>query len=213
MTVHESHAPHTSEPGSTPGFVISRPADIHSGLTTPVISLIAFATALNLSVGQIAAALKLPLYLDMLGTVLCAVIAGFRPAATAAIASNILATPLGSPSMIFFVPVGIVVAGTTSLFRKMGVFSNAWSAGIAGILQGAVAAAASAPIAAYVFGGVTFGGADVLVALYRGAGFSLLQSTWLQGMTSDIPDKVVTYLLIATIVRGLPERILSRFRP
>lgn len=180
--------------------------------TGPVLSLIAFAIALNVSMGQVVTALKLPLYLDMLGTILCAALAGFRPAAVAAIASNILSATLGSPAMIFFAPVGVAVAGVSAGTFRLRGFSTPVRAAFWGIAQGAVAATLSAPISAYVFGGVTVAGTDVIVALYRGSGFDLLQSTWLQGMTTDIPDKVISYVIVAGLLRDMPVRILTRFR-
>ena len=180
--------------------------------TGPVLSLIACAIALNVSAGQVAAALKFPLYLDMIGTVLCAALAGFRPAATAAVASNILAATLGSPSMLFFAPVGVAVAAVSAGSSRLRVFSSLSVAAAAGVVQGIVAATLAAPIAAFVFGGVTVAGTDLIVAIYRGSGFSLLQSTWLQGLTTDIPDKVISYLIVAGLVRDMPTRILARFR-
>lgn len=148
----------------------------------------------------------------MLGTILCAVLAGPLPAVITAITSNILAAPLGSPSMIFFVPVGIVVALVSSGFAKAGAFRTWWTSVAAGIVQGVVAATTSAPIAAFVFGGVTFAGTDILVALFRGSGFSILQSVWLQGLVSDTIDKTVSYALIASVSAGLPFRLRHRFR-
>lgn len=180
--------------------------------TGPVLSLIAFAIALNVSMGQIVTALKIPLYLDMLGTILCAALAGFRPAAVAAISSNILAATLGSPAMLFFAPVGVAVAAMSAGAFRLRAFSTPLFAATAGAMQGALAATLSAPISAYVFGGVTVAGTDVIVALYRGSGFDLLQSAWLQGLTTDIPDKMISYIIVAGLLRDMPVRILTRFR-
>ncbi len=180
--------------------------------TGPVLSLIAFAIALNVSMGQVVTALKLPLYLDMLGTILCAALAGFRPAAVAAISSNILAATLGSPAMLFFAPVGVAVAAISAGSFRLRAFSTPLFAAAAGAIQGAIAATLSAPISAYVFGGVTVAGTDVIVALYRGSGFDLLQSAWFQGLTTDIPDKLISYVIVAGLLRDMPMRILTRFR-
>lgn len=173
----------------------------------------AFCIALNVSMGQITALLKVPLYLDMLGTILCAALAGPLPSVITAISSNILAAPLGSPAMIFFIPVGVVVALISSGFAAAGAFHSRFVAAGAGVVQGIVAATVSAPIAAFVFGGVTFAGTDLLVALFRGSGFSILQSVWLQGLVSDTVDKSVSYFLVASVVSALPFRLLFRFRP
>ncbi len=176
-------------------------------------SLIAFSIALNVSMGQVVTALKLPLYLDMLGTILCAALAGARAASISAVASNLLAAILGSPAMLFFAPVGVVVALLSAVAARLRIFSRPLVATAFGILVGAIAATCSAPISAYVFGGVTVAGTDVIVGLFRGSGFSLLQSTWLQGLTTDLPDKAISFFLVAGLLRDLPQRILRRFRP
>lgn len=180
-------------------------------LTGPTLSLIAFSIALNVTMGQIVAALKVPLYLDMLGTILCAALAGARPALIAAVASNILAALLGSPAMLFFVPVGMLVAASSAAAAHWEVFSRPFIAAAVGLVVGLLAATASAPISAYVFGGVTVAGTDIIVGLFRGSGFTLLQSTWLQGLTTDLPDKAISFFLVAGLLRDLPQRILRRF--
>jgi energy-coupling factor transport system substrate-specific component len=179
----------------------------------PVLSLIAFSIALNVTMGQFVTALKIPLYLDMLGTVLCAALAGTRPAIITAVSSNILAATLGSPAMLFFAPVGVLVAWLSSIASKWKAFARPAIAASAGAFVGICAATLSAPISAYVFGGITVAGTDIIVALFRGSGFSLVQSTWLQGLTTDIPDKALSFVIVAGLLRDLPQRILRRFRP
>jgi energy-coupling factor transport system substrate-specific component len=182
-------------------------------LSGPTLSLIAFSIALNVTMGQVVAALKVPLYLDMLGTILCAALAGARPAIITAISSNILAALLGSPAMLFFIPVGMLVAASSAAAASWKAFSRPLIASLAGLGVGLVAATASAPISAYVFGGVTVAGTDIIVGLFRGSGFTLLQSTWLQGLTTDLPDKAISFFLVAGLLRDLPQRILRRFHP
>ena len=48
-----------------------------------------------------------------------------------------------------------------------------------------MAAVVSAPIAAYVFGGVTGFGGDAVIAAFRAAGASLYQATLAQGLLAD----------------------------
>jgi energy-coupling factor transport system substrate-specific component len=175
--------------------------------------LVAFSIALNVTMGQVVTALKLPLYLDMLGTILCASLAGGRPAAVAAVSSNILAATLGSPAMLFFAPVGVLVAWLSAAAARWHVFGKPVLAAFVGLLVGVCTASLSAPISAYVFGGVTVAGTDIIVGIFRGSGFSLLQSTWLQGLTTDLPDKALSFFLVAGILRDLPRKILRRFRP
>lgn len=81
----------------------------------------------------------------------------------------------------------------------------------AGLVTGIVAAIVSAPIAAYVFGGVTGSGVDVLVVAFRSAGSSLYSATLQQGLLSDPLDKMITSFVVFLIVSNLPRRFVARF--
>lgn len=81
----------------------------------------------------------------------------------------------------------------------------------AGLVTGIVAAIVSAPIAAYVFGGVTGSGVDVLVVAFRSAGSSLYTATLQQGLLSDPLDKMITSFVVFLIVSNLPRRFVARF--
>jgi energy-coupling factor transport system substrate-specific component len=172
---------------------------------------VAFGTALNLTVGQISGALKLPLYLDSIGTVLVAVLCGPWSAVVAGTTSNLLAAAFGMPQAAFFIPVVMAIGAFTGFLARRGWFRRWYLALAGGLLQGFLAAVISAPIAAYVFGGVMLSGTDVLVLYFRSVGNTLLQSVLMQGMISDPLDKTVTYLLVFFLLRGLPLRLLRRF--
>jgi energy-coupling factor transport system substrate-specific component len=173
---------------------------------------VAFAIALNLTAGQLASALKLPIYLDSLGTVLVAVLCGPWSAIAAGVISNVLASALGNPIMLFFSPVMVVIGGFTGFIARRGWFRRWYLVPLGGILQGLFAAAASAPIAAYLFSGVMLAGTDVLVLYFRSVGNTLLQSVFFQGLSSDPVDKTITYILVYLLCRNLPVRLLQRFR-
>jgi len=173
---------------------------------------VAFCIALNLSAGQLAAALKLPIYLDSVGTVLVAVLCGPWSAISAGVISNVLASAFGNPAMVFFAPVTAVIGGFTGFIASHGWFRRWYIVPLGGILQGALAAIASAPIAAYLFSGVMLAGTDVLVLYFRSVGNTLLQSVFFQGLSSDPVDKTITYILVFLLCRNLPIRLLQRFR-
>jgi hypothetical protein len=91
------------------------------------------------------------------------------------------------------------------------VMQRAGYAGLVGLLTGVVAAIISAPMAAYVFGGVTGSGTDLLVAAFRASGQNILGATLLQGGVSDPFDKMTSFLLVWLIIQALPRRVLARF--
>ncbi len=181
-------------------------------ITGPGLPFVAFCIALNLSAGQLASLLKLPIYLDSVGTVLVAVLCGPWSAMVAGVLSNVLASAFGNPAMMFFSPVMIVIGGFTGILARLGWFRHWYLVPLGGALQGVLAAVVSAPIATYLFSGVMLTGTDVLVLYFRSVGNSILQSVFYQGLSSDPVDKIITYVLVYLLCRNLPLRVMQRFR-
>lgn len=179
-----------------------------SGAALP---LIAFSMALNLSVGQITGALKIPVYLDSLGTVLSAVLLGPWAAVVAGCLSNVLAAALGNPTMMFFLPPMIAIGVFTGIVARAGWFRKSSLCILGGVIQGLLAAGLSAPISAHLFAGTTMGGADFLVVFFRSHGYSIFESVLFQGLLMDPVDKVITYLVVFSLTRNLPGRLVTRF--
>ncbi|MGA3244224.1 MAG: ECF transporter S component [Bacteroidota bacterium] len=186
-----------------------RITDEMSGAALP---FVAFCIALNLTAGQITAALKIPLYLDSIGTILVAVLVGPWSAVICGSAANLLAAALGNPSMIFFIPVVVVIGAFTGFLARRGWFRKWYLVAIGGVLQGILAAIASAPISAYLFSGVMMAGTDFLVLYFRSVGNTILNSVLYQGLTSDPADKLVSYFIVFFLVKNLPQRLISRLR-
>ncbi len=95
--------------------------------TTSVLSLMAVAIAINIAVGSIIYALRLPIYLDSIGTVLVGALAGPWAGALTGILSNliwsILPIPGGaSPTAAFFAPVAGVIGLMAGFWASRGVF-------------------------------------------------------------------------------------------
>ena len=89
-------------------------------LSTAVLSLMAVAIAINIVVGSLTVVLRLPLYLDSVGTVLVGALAGPWAGALTGLLSNlvwsILPIPGGAgPATAFFAPVAATIAANASL--------------------------------------------------------------------------------------------------
>jgi len=180
--------------------------------TTTTWVMIPVAIAINIAVGQIIYTLKIPLYLDSIGTVIVGVLAGpFAGALTGLLANLIWGLSGWNPTYAAFAAVAAVIGLLAGVFTEAGWMRAWWKAILAGALTGLIAAVISAPISAYVFGGVTGSGTDVVVAFFRGMGLGVLPSTFAQGVSSDPLDKAITFFLVWLIVRALPLRFIARF--
>lgn len=173
-------------------------------------SLISLGVSLNLVLGALVAALKIPLYLDSVGTLLVGLCAG-SGAGSITGAVGILILSLSSPSALPFLPVACLVGGLAGKLRSFGVLGSRLRLVLAGAFLGVVSAAVSAPIATVVFGGVTGGGTDLLVALFRAGGQDALGAAFLQSLTVDPADKLVSLFLAAYVLGAVPARALTGF--
>lgn len=179
-------------------------------MPTQVWSLLSLGVGLNLVLGALVAAFKLPIYLDSLGTVLVAALAG-PGAACLAGGCGVALLGLTNPVALAFMPVGMVVGLLAGWAARLGAFSQAWRAGLCGALVGVAGAALSAPISAFMFGGVTGGGTDLMVALFRAGGLSTIGAAFSQGLTVDPLDKAATFLLVFALLEALPRRATAAF--
>jgi energy-coupling factor transport system substrate-specific component len=174
--------------------------------------MIPVAIAINIAVGQLIYTLKIPLYLDSIGTILVGVLAGPWAGALTGLLSNLIWGMKGlNVAYAPFAAVGAVIGLLAGLFSEAGWVRAWWKAILAGLITGLVASVISAPISAYVFGGVTGAGTDVITAFFRGIGFGILPSSFAQGVSSDPLDKAISFLVVWLIVQALPMRFLARF--
>ncbi len=180
-------------------------------LSTLTLALIPLAVVMNIGAGQFAAALRLPLSLDSLGTVLVGVLAGPLAGALTGALSNLLWGLVASPTALPFALTAAVVGALAGVFARAGWFRRGWLAALAGLVTGVVAAVVSAPVAAYLFGGVTGGGTDALVAFFQSVGANVVQAALGQSLVSDPLDKLITFLLVWGLVRSLPRSQRARF--
>jgi len=181
-------------------------------ISTTTLVLIPVAIAINIAVGQLVLGLKLPLYLDSIGTVLVGVLVGPWAGALTGFLANVVWTVTGLfPQAIAWAGVAAIIGALAGVFGRDGWLNSVGKAILAGLITGVVAAILSAPIAAYVFGGVVGSGTDAIVGLFRAAGLDALGANLGQGVVSEPIDKIVTYLVVFAVLMGLPARIKARF--
>lgn len=177
-------------------------------LTTLV--LIPPAIAVNIVAGQLIGISGVPLYLDSIGTVLVAVVAG--PAAGAATgALTNLVWGLFNPTTIPFAAGAALIGLLAGLVARFGLARRFITFVPAGFVTGIIAGIVAAPVAAFVFGGGVGVGTGGVVAALQAAGQSMLGATTIQSLLSDPLDKAIVFTVVLLAVRVLPPRVLNRF--
>lgn len=188
---------------------------------TRVQVLVPLAAAVNGAVGYLVGNYPLPvpvpLYLDSLGTVLAGLLAGPLAGALTGVLANLVLAIVNQPSWaLFALPAAIIgvlagVAGDRGLVRLRAPLGLAAALAV-GLGVGLVAAALSAPIAAYVFGGTTGAiGPDALVVYFRALGHDVLRASFYQSLLSDSVDKVLTFGLVWAALGALSPRLVRRY--
>ncbi|MBO0759171.1 MAG: hypothetical protein J2P54_25300 [Bradyrhizobiaceae bacterium] len=197
-------------------------------LTTPRLIAIALCAALNFSIGSIVYLIKLPIYLDSIGTILCALLvypdrrAAFICAWISGALSLVLSGLLINPFVPWFeltdVAIALfsafVIATGAETFRARPIRPVAFTITILlfGISTGIIAALVSAPVVVYLFGGVTGSGSAFVVAFFLKMGQQLLSAAILSGLTAEPIDKTLQVLFAALLFRATPNDFMVMLR-
>ncbi|WP_316896543.1 ECF transporter S component [Pseudodesulfovibrio indicus] len=179
--------------------------------TTFTFVLIAVAIVLNIAVGQLVSLLKLPIFLDSIGTVLVGVLAGPWAGGLTGLLTNLIWGVITSPVAAAFAPVAMVIGIAAGLCARYGLFRTWWLALLSGVIITVFNAVVAVPIRLYMFGGITGSGADFVTAYMLALGRDLFGSVVVTVFTANLLDKVVTALLAWGVVKALPGRTTARF--
>ncbi len=110
------------------------------------LALIPLGIGINIAIGTIVLLLKLPIYLDAIGTLIVTMLAGLRAGLLTAVLTQILAGYLVNPVLPYFIPTGAAIAVYIHLVHIKGAFRTVWGTIPAGIGLGLVSGIISAPI-------------------------------------------------------------------
>ncbi len=179
--------------------------------STMTLVLIPVAIAINVVIGEIVLLLKLPVYLDSIGTVLVGVLAGPWAGALTGTLSNIVWGLIIDPNAFPWFPVAFFIGLVAGICAGYGLFKSWWKVVITGFLIALTAAIVSTPIAVYLYGGITASGSSFITAYLLATGRGLIESVLSTNFLVEPVDKIATALLAWAIIKGLSARYVSRF--
>jgi len=183
---------------------------IKKDFTTMTWVLIPVAIAINIAIGQIVFLLHLPVFLDMIGTVLVGIICGpFAGALTGALSNTIWG--LFNPDSLPWWPVALFIGLVAGVCANAGLFKNWWKVILSGFLIALTAAIASTPIAVYLYGGISASGSSLITAYLMQTGQGVVSAVFSTGFLVEPVDKISTAMLAFVIIQGLSKRLVARF--
>ncbi|MCG8050181.1 MAG: hypothetical protein AB2689_08735 [Candidatus Thiodiazotropha taylori] len=183
-----------------------------AGFSNATLALIPAGIILNVALGTLISILKLPIYLDAVGTIVVTLLAGWRAGMVVGVGSFALMSVLVNPVYIYFVGTQAVIALYVYVVaERLQLLRNTFTTILAGIGLGVVAAVVSAPVIVAVFGGVAGSGRDLITAVLMNSGTQVLKAVALSGAASEPIDKTIQLVLACLLVRGAPKAVLTRF--
>ena len=182
-------------------------------LSNRQISLMGMLIALNVAIGGFVHVIKLPVFLDAIGTIVAVIMLGRLPGVIVGVLSFVVAAALVSPVYLWFIGTQAILALVVYEFAaRFAVFSS-WSRIIpTGLVLGVVTGIVSAPVIVYAFGGVAGSGRDLITAALLSTGEQIGKAVLLSGAASEPVDKVAQMVIAFLLIRALPRRTLEPFR-
>ena len=178
-----------------------------------LISFISIAIAINLVGANLALFLRLPIYLDTIGTLLIAVILGPWYAASTAFLSALINWMTTDIFSLYYSPVAIVVAIITGILIKRNCKPSSllWKSLIIS-LPGTIIASV---ITVILFKGITPSGSSMIAQFLHGIGIDMTSSLILVQVGTDYMDRLISLILVFSTITLLkkhsPNLINQRF--
>lgn len=180
--------------------------------STKSIVLIPIAVGINLVGGTLCSILKLPLFLDTIGTLMIAILAGPWAAALTGLLTNVFLALVANPVYLPYSVVSILVGLTAGYMAKTGMFRKVSGVILTWIAITLVNAASAACITTFVFGGATGAtGTSVLTTALVVAFQNILVSVFSSALLENLVDKGISVLIAYAIYKKIPRRFLSQY--
>lgn len=184
---------------------------IKNNFNTQTWVLIPIAIAINIAMGQIVLVLKLPVFLDSIGTVMVAVLCGPWAGALTGALSNVIWGIAIDPGAFPWWPVAAMIGYMSGRMAQWGFFKSWWKVVVTGFVVALTAAIVSTPIAVYLFGGITASGSSFITAYLLQTGQGIWQAVFSTSFLVEPVDKITTAMIAFAIILGLPKRTIGGY--
>lgn len=185
---------------------------ITSQFSTKSLVLIPIAVGINLIGGTLCSTLKLPLFMDMIGTMVIACLSGPWVAALCGLLTNvflaIVANPVYLPYALSSVLCGLVIG----YMVKAGLLKKLWGILLIWLACSVVNTVTASMITVFVYGGATgVNGTSILTAALTVAWKNILISVFSSSMLENLIDKGITLFIVTIVVSKIPRRFMSQY--
>ena len=185
---------------------------IKDQFSTKSLVLIPIAVGINLVGGMIASNLKLPVFLDMIGTIVAAALAGPWVAALVGLLTNIFMALVANPVYLPYAVVSVSVALVTGFMIRAGSFKSILGVIATWLVSTVVSAITAAIITYFVFGGATGAtGASVITAAFITMGQEIFKAVFASAFIENLIDRAIAFAVAYAILKTIPTRFRSQY--
>ncbi|MGM0108922.1 ECF transporter S component [Enterococcus sp. AZ172] len=185
-------------------------------ITTRMITIMALSIGINFLGGTIALWLRLPIYLDSIGTIFAGALLGPIPGILTGLSSSLLSGVTMDMFSLYYSPIQIItglLAGlilpqklqAQGLKSKLSLF--AWT-----FVLSAPGTILSSIITIQLFGGITSSGSSIIVQLLYGLGLNQAVSVTIVQAATDYLDRLLSVLVVSLVVLKLPNQVVAKTR-
>lgn len=186
--------------------------NIKNQFSTKSLVLIPIAVGINLIGGTLCSTLKLPLFLDMIGTMVVACLSGPWVAALTGFLTNVFLALVANPVNLPYAVVSVLCGLVVGYMVKEGLFKKWWGVLIVWVVVTLVNAVSASLITVFVFSGATgINGTSVLTATLVVAMKNIFASVFSSSIIENLLDKGIAVAVAYFIVKKVPKRFLSQY--
>ena len=182
-----------------------------TGISVYRLCLIGMAVVMNAAGAQLALTLRLPVYLDSIGTVMAGAMLGPVYGMMPSLLSGLVLGMTIDIYSLYFAPAGMLVGLMSGLVWKMHLAEKRrmW---LAAMLVAVPGTFVSSAICAVVFGGITSSGSMVLVQLLARTPLGMTASIFLVQIATEYADRLISIFFVTVLLRTLPYDLKCRWK-
>ena len=182
-------------------------------LNTATIVLIPACIGINYLGKLFASVLKLPLWLDSIGTCIGACLGGpIIGAICGAVNNLVFGLTTGDSITLIYALTSLGIGLAVGICARLGYMTSLPKALLTACVAGLAAVVISTPLNVIFWGGTTGNvWGDALFAATQAKGMPVGIGSFLDELVVDVPDKLLTLIIVFFILKGLPKKLTSLY--
>lgn len=157
--------------------------------------------------------LKLPLWLDSIGTCIGGCLGGPIIGGLCGAANNLIyGLTTGDNITLIYALTSLGIGIAVGIMARLGYMRSFGKALVTSVVAGFVAVVISTPLNVIFWGGTTGNvWGDALFAVTQAAEMPVFLGSFLDEVVVDVPDKIITIVIVFFILKGLPGKLTTLY--